>query len=201
MGGEHSFPGSRTCQWTQLGLSYTGLAQSGATCGSESSAPWWRPGGQAASGRRRPDGCDSGVAPRQGGGRPDWGSDVGRATAQLITSCWESLSPARGDSQGGQARSLSAGASVSKMNSEENACSGGAPRPRVQGRPQTQQRPGSPDVAHSAAPLPRCARGTSTREAPKCGGEHPSLGASVRHRVPRLTLSPVDREPEHGPRG
>ena len=62
------------------------------------------------------------VAPRPRGGRPGWGSAVGRAaTAQLITSCWESLSPARGDSPGGQAHSPSAGASVSKMNFGERA--------------------------------------------------------------------------------
>lgn len=40
----------------------------GGTCGSESSALWWRPGRQAASRRRRPNGCDSGVAPLQGCG-------------------------------------------------------------------------------------------------------------------------------------
>lgn len=100
---------------------------------------------------RRPDGCDSGVAPLQNCGRLDWGSVVGRATAQLITSCWESLSPARGDSPGGQAHPLSAGALVSKMNFRESACwlSAFFPLPRAQGRPQTLRRtdgPASPKV-------------------------------------------------------
>lgn len=75
----------------------------------------------------------------QGGARPEWGSVVGRAAARLITSCWESLSPACGDSPSSQAHLRSAGASVSKMNSGENACSGGAPHPRARGFPWTQQ--------------------------------------------------------------
>lgn len=162
VGGEHPMPRSRTCRRGQPGPSYEALTQSGATCGSESSAPWWRPGGQAASGRRRPDGCDSGVAPLQGGGRPDWGSVVGRATAQLITSCWESLSPARGDSPGGQAHSPSAGASVSKMNSGESGCYGwGSPPPRASsdpvetGRPRRRPQRGPPSLVRPGRKHPR----------------------------------------------
>lgn len=137
---------------------------------------------------RRPDGCDSGVAPLQDCGRLDWGSVVGRATAQLITSCWESLSPARGDSPGGQAHPLSAGALVSKMNFRESACWRRAlrllPPPQSSRSPADPEENRRPRVAQSGGSLARCDGGTSSPESLKWGGKLPTPRPLVRHRVP-----------------
>lgn len=117
----------------------TGLAQSGDTCGSESSAPWWRPGGQAASGLPRPDGCDSGVAPLQGGGRPDWGSVVGRA-ARLITSCGNPCRPLAVTHREARLIRQAQGPRFQNESGEATA-PGGAPLPCAQRCPPTQTSP------------------------------------------------------------
>lgn len=178
----------------------TELAQSGATCGSESSAPWWRPGGPAAAGWPRPDGCDSGVALLTGGRRPSWGSVVGRAAAQLITSCGNPCRPLavthRGPGSFAERRSLG-------FQNEfwGSTCSGWGSRSLGLTAPSDPTQPRQPRCGHSSI-CPR-AGGASTRESQKWGGERPSRGASVRHRVPRLAWPrvPAEGEPEHRLRG
>lgn len=168
MGGQLPSPAPAPASGDNLDFSFQGLTQTGRPVG-RSPLP---PGGvRAASGRRGPDGCDSGVAPRQRGGRPGWGSAVGRAaTAQLITSCWESLSPARGDSPGGQAHSPSAGASVSKMNFGERArYRVGLPAPAPEGELGPRGDPAAQTSPAARVPFPGThARGTTTRKSPKC---------------------------------
>lgn len=144
------------------------------------------PPGGAKEGRplrtlQRSDGCDSGWHRCQGGARPEWGSVVGRATARLITSCWESLSPARGDSPSSQAYLRSAGASVSKMNSGENACSGGAPHPRARGFPWTQQTRLPRHSAPRGCHFPECASAKTLKVLCRAF----QLGSSWTHRGPR----------------
>ena len=77
--GEHPRPPRRHLRRGQPD-SPAHLAPSGATCGPESSASWWRRAGGQAAGAARPDGCDSGLRLRGSGG------PAGRFR-RVITSC------------------------------------------------------------------------------------------------------------------